>query len=88
MIDGATAEKLGIAQWAYPRAEIYERATEITKRIAALPAAALTAAKFCITSADQPGRGGYIGELEPTRDLQTDGETRARVSSLLNGKRP
>jgi len=87
VIDGATALELGIAQWAYPRAEIQERTAEIAKRIAVLPTAALTAAKFCVKSADQPGRGGYIDELEKSRELQTDAETRALISNFLSGVR-
>lgn len=88
LVDGATAENIGLVQWAYPRAELPKRAAEIARRITGLPAAALAAAKFCITSAADPGRGGYNDELEATRDLQADAETRERVSAFLAGARP
>ena len=87
-VDGATAERLGLVQWACPRAELAGRAAEIAGRMAALPAGALAAAKQCIASAAVPGRGGYSDELESTRNLQTDAETRERVSAFLAGARP
>jgi enoyl-CoA hydratase/carnithine racemase len=86
-VDGATAERLGLVQWACPRAELADRAAEIAGRIAALPAAALAAAKLCMTSAAIPGRGGYGDELELTRNLQTDAETRERISAFVAGAR-
>jgi enoyl-CoA hydratase/carnithine racemase len=86
-IDGASAERLGLVQWACPRAELADRASEIAARIAALPAAALAAAKQCMTSAATPGRGGYGVELELTRNLQTNAETRERISAFIAGAR-
>ena len=88
MVDGASAEKLGLVQWAFPRAELAARAAEIAARIAALPAAALTAAKLCLTAASEPGRGGFTDELEVTRALQTDPETRELIGAFLAGARP
>ncbi|MBI4367644.1 MAG: enoyl-CoA hydratase/isomerase family protein, partial [Deltaproteobacteria bacterium] len=88
VIDGTTAETIGLVQWAYPRVELPARAAEIARRIAGLPAAALAAAKLCIASAADPGRGGYSDELEATRKLQTDAETRERISAFLAGARP
>jgi enoyl-CoA hydratase len=86
-VDGVTAERLGLVQWACPRAELMDRAAEIARRVAALPAAALAAAKLCIASAATPGRGGYSDELELTRNLQTNAETRERVSAFIAGAR-
>ncbi len=86
-VDGAAAERLGLVQWSCPRAELADRAIDIARRIAALPAAALAAAKRCMTAAATPGRGGYGDELESTRELQTDAETRERVSAFLAGAR-
>ena len=86
-VDGAAAERLGLVQWACPRAELTDRAAEIAERIAALPAAALAAAKRCVASAAIPGRGGYGDGLELTRELQTDVETRERVGAFIAGAR-
>ncbi len=88
VVDGASAEKLGLVQWAYPRAELPARAAEIAARIAALPSAALAAAKLCLAKAAEPGRGGFTDELEATRALQTDSETRERIGAFLAGARP
>ncbi|MGQ0683121.1 enoyl-CoA hydratase/isomerase family protein [Bradyrhizobium sp.] len=86
-VDGATAEQLGLVQWACPRAELADRATDIVRRIAALPAAALAAAKRCVAAAAVPGRGGFGDELELTRELQTDAETRECVGAFIAGAR-
>lgn len=45
-VDGATAERLGLVQWACPRGELADRAAEIAGRIAALPAAAVMATNW------------------------------------------
>jgi enoyl-CoA hydratase/carnithine racemase len=86
-VDGQTAEKLGLVQWACPRLELATRAAEIAARVASLPAAALAAAKQCMTAAATPGQGGFGDELELTRSLQTDPETRERVSAFVAGAR-
>jgi enoyl-CoA hydratase len=87
VVDGATAAALGIAQWAAPREELAARALAIAGGIAAQPAAALAACKRCITAAGEPGRGGYIDELEYTRRLMTHAETQRRVEDFLAGSR-
>ncbi len=85
VLDGATAASLGLVHWAGPRAELPARAAEIAKRIADLPAAALAACKACIAAAGQPGTGGYAVELEVTRQLLRNPETRQRVDAFLAG---
>jgi enoyl-CoA hydratase len=87
-IDGAEAERLGLVQWSCPKSELVPRAAEIARNIAALPRAALTAAKRCIAAAAEPGRSGFSAELEATYGLQSDPETRERVSHFLAGARP
>jgi enoyl-CoA hydratase/carnithine racemase len=85
VIDGATARDLGVVQWAVPRAELATRAAELAQRVAALPARALAASKACIAAAGEPGTGGYSIELEATRRLLIDAETRRRVEAFLAG---
>jgi enoyl-CoA hydratase/carnithine racemase len=85
VIDGATACELGIVQWAVPGAEISERAIEIARRVATLPAPALAASKACIAAAGEPGHGGYSEELEATRRLLMNSGTRQRVGAFLAG---
>jgi len=84
-VDGTTAAALGVVHWTVARAELGARAIEIARRVAALPAAALAAAKACIAAAGEPGRGGYSDELEATRRLFTNTETRQRVEAFLAG---
>lgn len=88
VLDGAAAAALGLVHWAVPRAELAEQAALTANRIAALPAAALTASKACIATAGEPGRGGFSDELEITRALQTNPETRERITAFLAGTRP
>lgn len=85
VIDGATASGLGVVHWAVPRIELPLRAADIVRGIAGLPAAALAASKACIAAAGQPGRGGYTDELEFTRLLLNNVETRQRVEAFLAG---
>ncbi len=85
VLDGAAAAALGVVHWAVARAELAQRAQEIVRRIAGLPAAALAASKACIAAAGQDGRGGYSDELEYTRQLLNHAETRQRVQAFLAG---
>jgi enoyl-CoA hydratase len=86
ILDGADAVRLGVGQWAVPDAELATRACEIAQRIAALPAAALTASKKCIAAADEPGERGYSIEREETRRLSANPETRERVAAFFAGQ--
>jgi len=85
ILDGRTAAELGVVHWAAPRAELAQRAAEIVRGIAGLPAAALAASKACIAAAGHKDRGGYTDELEFTRRLLNDAETRQRVQAFLAG---
>ncbi len=85
ILDGKTAQDLGIVHWAVPRSELTQRARDIARGIAALPAAALAASKSCIAAALRADRGGYSDELEFTRSLLTENETRKRVLDFLAG---
>jgi enoyl-CoA hydratase len=84
IVDGATARELGIVQWAVPRTELADRARDIACRIAALPTAALAAAKACIAAAAGEVGGGYSDELEATRALLMHADTRRRIDAFLN----
>jgi enoyl-CoA hydratase/carnithine racemase len=83
IVDGATACELGIVHWAVPRARVQTEAAETAHRIAELPAKALAECKSCIAAAGSPGRGGYVDELEATRRLFQDEDTRKRVQAFL-----
>jgi enoyl-CoA hydratase len=83
IIDGAAASALGLVNWAVPRVALAQRAAEIVRGIASLPAAALAASKACIAAAGHSDRGGYTDELEFTRLLLNNAETRQRVEAFL-----
>jgi enoyl-CoA hydratase len=85
MADGATAQSLGLVQWAVPRVDLSTRAAQIAAEIAELPAAALAACKSCIAAADDPARDGYAEELEASRRLYGNETTRQRVAAFLAG---
>ncbi|HML06940.1 MAG TPA: enoyl-CoA hydratase/isomerase family protein [Xanthobacteraceae bacterium] len=85
VIEGTVARDLGVVQWTVPRAELAERALAVARRVATLPAAALACGKACIAAALAPGAGGYREELEATRRLLTNVETRRRVEAFFAG---
>src|SRR5450830_1001631 len=86
ILDGMAASALGVVNWAVPRVDLAQRAAEIVRGIASLPAAALAASKACIAAANHSDRGGYTDELEFTRLLLSNPETRQRVQAFLAGQ--
>jgi enoyl-CoA hydratase len=85
ILDGAAARDLGVVHWAVPRVALAQHALDLARRLAGLPAAALAESKSCIAAAAEPGRGGYSMELEATRRLLTNAETRRRVDAFFAG---
>ncbi len=85
ILDGVAARELGVVHWSAPRAELPQRAAAIARGIASLPAAALAASKACVAAAGHKDRGGYTDELEFTRLLLNNAETRQRVQAFLAG---
>jgi enoyl-CoA hydratase len=82
-IDGRAACALGVVQWAFHPDELQRQIAAIVERIARLPRAAVAASKACIAAAMESGHGGYSDELEASRRLLTDDETRQRVHAFL-----
>lgn len=83
MVDGATAERLGLAQWSVPDAELSAFAMKTAERVGALSAGALAASKRCIAAAQSALDTGLLLErLESLRLLQSS-DTRARVRAFL-----
>ena len=83
VVDGATAEKLGIVQWARPAAELATFAADLAARYAEIPKAALAANKRCIDAAGSADGAGYALEISETRSLYDHPETRRKVSDFL-----
>jgi enoyl-CoA hydratase/carnithine racemase len=82
-LNGREACDLGVVHWAFDPGELQRQTEEIVRRVAALPGAALAASKACIAAAAEPGRGGYVDELEATRRLLTDTDAQRRVNAFL-----
>jgi enoyl-CoA hydratase/carnithine racemase len=82
-VDGAAAERLGLVQWAGPRAELADAAHAHAARIAALPRQAISAAKECIAASQDCTRDGFAEELAHTRELYQHPDTRQRVADFL-----
>jgi len=83
IIDGATAERLGIVQWARPTADLATFASQLAQLYAQMPKAALAANKRCIAAATDPECDGYAAEITETRHLYDNPETRSKVSAFL-----
>lgn len=64
---------------------ITDEQERIRATVAALPGAALAASKLCIAAAGESRGAGYSQELEATRLLLTNSETRQRVDAFLSG---
>ena len=83
VVDGATAERLGLVQWARPAAELAEFTRQLAQRYAQVPKAALAANKRCIAAATEATCDGYAAEISETRLLYDHPETRSKVSAFL-----
>jgi enoyl-CoA hydratase/carnithine racemase len=82
-LDGASAERLGLVQWAVPRSELASTARLLAEHVATLPRDALAAAKQCIGAAQDGSRDGFAEEIEHTRRLYQNQQTRERVATFL-----
>jgi enoyl-CoA hydratase/carnithine racemase len=83
VVDGTEGERLGLVQWARPRAELAPWTRALAQRVAGLPRAALAAGKHCIGAAGSPTRDGFADEIAATRALYESAETRERVARFL-----
>jgi benzoate-CoA ligase family protein len=83
VIDGASAERLGVVQWSRPVSELAPWTRELATRFAQAPRPALAASKQCLAAFGDPHRDGYAEELAATRKLYQHPETRRRVAEFL-----
>ncbi len=86
VIDGAQAERLGIVHWAQPPNLLAEFTAALAQRYAAMPRAALAASKRCISAATDRTGDGYQREIDETRLLYDNPETRSKVTAFLSRK--
>lgn len=83
VIDGRTAEALGIVQWSFEPGALREGAKAIVARIAGLSPPAVRAAKDLIAAAMDQTRDGYREERDADRRLFDEAETRTRVAKFF-----
>lgn len=86
VVDGATAERLGLVQWSVPDGELADFTAALTARIADLSIDALAASKRCIAAARGSISSGLAIERLETRRLYDIEATRARVRAFLGDK--
>lgn len=82
-IGGRDAPILGLAQWAFPKAEFAEGAAAIVERIAKSSPGALRAAKECIRLAAPLDPAGASAEIERIGILMRHPDTARRVGAFL-----
>jgi enoyl-CoA hydratase/carnithine racemase len=87
VVDGATAERLGIVQWSFPPEKLTEEADAIAARIANLSPYSLREAKKLIAAALDDDRDGYREEIEADRALFSLEYTHRRIRNFLAGNR-
>lgn len=85
IVDGITAEKLGIAQWCVPGDDITDFTAELAGKVAASTGQALAQCKRCIAAAGDETQNGFELELSGTLDLLATPQTQDRVRQFLQG---
>lgn len=81
---GDEAARMGLVQWALPRASLPAAARALAARLAGLPRHALAENKHCIELAAAAGDAGFAAEVEGTRRLYQDPQTRRLVGAFLD----
>lgn len=82
-LDGDSALRLGLVQWAVPRAGLAAAAQALAERAAQVPRHTLAENKRCIALAEAASFDGYAAEIAATRRLYEHPETRRRVAAFL-----
>jgi enoyl-CoA hydratase len=86
MVDGVTAERLGLVQWSVPDQELGSFCNTLTTKIGGLSPAALAASKRCLVATETSIAPGLDAELAETLGLLDTADTQARVRAFLEGR--
>ena len=86
VINGTTAEKLGVVHWAVPRTQLQARVKELLDGFASTPVLALAACKRCLMDYEVAEIDGFKSELTSTLRLYENPETRERIAAFLAKK--
>jgi len=87
VIDGRTAEALGIVQWSFEPDALRDATAAIVARIAGLSPPAVRAAKELIAAAMDQTRDGYREERDADQRLFDEPETRTRIANFFAASR-
>ena len=87
VVDGATAARLGMVQWAWPAEELAQQVEALIARLVRLSPRAVHEAKTLIAAAHDRDRYGFAEEIAADRRLYNAEDTRRRVSDFLAGAR-
>jgi enoyl-CoA hydratase/carnithine racemase len=88
VVTGEEAARLGLVQWACPRAQLGDLTKEVIGRFAASPRTAIALNKHCIALEGVPDRVGFAEEITATRRLYDDPESRRRVKEFMSKSKP
>lgn len=83
VVDGHAARELGLVQWSVARASIADETATLARRIAALPAPALRAAKELIAAAGVASTTGFALERELGGQLLETREAKSCIVAFL-----
>ncbi len=84
MVDGVTAEHLGIVNYSVPLADLEAAGAGLAQRISVHPPATLKASKRCIAAQADPDQDGFALEMELNHGLLGTPETEALVNAFFN----
>lgn len=82
MISGSDALEAGIIHAVTDQGSVFEETLQFARMVIAAPKASLAAIKRCMALA--PSTEGFRAEIEETRALHMEPETRARIAAFLS----
>ena len=86
MIDGKTAEQIGLVQWSVPDHELSSSCGVLAARISQSSAAALAAGKRCLVKTELSIDCGLDAERQEILHLLETADAQFRVKAFLEGR--
>ena len=83
VVDGDTACRLGMVQWAVAKDQLAAEASALVNRIAGLSAPAVLVAKRCMAKVGTLAVDGFETELQGTHGLMSTTEARTRIKEFF-----
>ncbi len=86
-VTGAEAKELGIVNFAIDAGLIQDWTADFVKSLGRTPNATIAAAKRCLLAADRNDGSGFSLELDGSRQLYSNPETRERIEAFLTARK-